>query len=89
MRERQSLLLLRELLVMIRRWGATRPACLPVFHRGGEHTDVVAVLFKLLTKLLAMHSAEPEEALISEYRPACCFIGGVWLVVWLLIRLWG
>ncbi|XP_043215898.1 mediator of RNA polymerase II transcription subunit 16-like [Amphibalanus amphitrite] len=67
LRERQSLLLLRELLVMIRRWGAVRPACLPVFHRGGEHTDVIALLFKLLTKLLGMHSAEPDEALINEF----------------------
>ena len=69
LRERQSLLLLRELLVMIRRWGAARPACLPVFHRGGEQTDVLALLFKLLTRLLALHSAEPDEALISECPP--------------------
>ena len=54
---------------MVRRWGAARPACLPVFHRGGEQTDVIALLFKLLTKLLALQAAEPDEALISEYRP--------------------
>ena len=67
MRDRPSLLLLRELLVMVRRWGAARPACLPVFHRGGEQTDVIALLFKLLTKLLTLQAAEPDEALISEY----------------------
>ncbi|XP_037090872.1 mediator of RNA polymerase II transcription subunit 16-like [Pollicipes pollicipes] len=66
LRERQSLLLLRELLVVIRRWGSVRAACLPVFQRHGEQADVIAVLFKLLTKLLAVHAAEPDEALLNE-----------------------
>lgn len=59
---------LRELLVIIRIWGLLRPSCLPVFVRSVENLDVLALLFKLLSRLV--QSPEPDDNLIDE----CCLL---------------
>ncbi|KAG5673641.1 hypothetical protein PVAND_003670 [Polypedilum vanderplanki] len=60
---------IRELLVMIRIWGLLRPSCLPVFSRSADNLDILATLFKLLTKL-APRPDQPDEQLIDE----CCLL---------------
>ncbi|EDV98358.1 mediator of RNA polymerase II transcription subunit 16 [Drosophila grimshawi] len=56
---------LRELLVMIRIWGLLNPQCLPVYTKTMENIDVLAILFRLLTRL-AQNVAEPDELLLDE-----------------------
>lgn len=60
---------IRELLVMIRIWGLLRPNCLPVFSRSADNLDILATLFRLLTKL-APRPEQPDEQLIDE----CCLL---------------
>lgn len=60
---------IRELLVMIRIWGLLRPQCLPVFSRSADNLDILATLFRLLTKL-APKPTEPEDQLLDE----CCLL---------------
>ncbi|XP_065339940.1 mediator of RNA polymerase II transcription subunit 16 [Cloeon dipterum] len=55
---------LRELFVIIKIWGLLRPTCLPVFVQLTENLDVLALCFKLLSRLV--QSPEPDEALIDE-----------------------
>ncbi|XP_014240587.1 mediator of RNA polymerase II transcription subunit 16 [Cimex lectularius] len=59
---------LRQLLVIVRIWGLLRSTCLPMFVRSAENLDVLALLFKLLSKLVQSH--EPDETLIDE----CCLL---------------
>ncbi|CAD7077614.1 unnamed protein product [Hermetia illucens] len=59
---------IRELLVMIRIWGLLNAHCLPVFHRSGENLDILATLFRLLSRL-ALNPSEPDE-LLDE----CCLL---------------
>lgn len=66
-RDLVALSCLRELLVMIRIWGLLKPQCLPQFSRSPENQDVLATLFRLLTKL-ALNPNEPDEILLDE----CC-----------------
>lgn len=66
-RDLVALSCLRELLVMIRIWGLLKPQCLPIFSRSSENQDVLAALFRLLTKL-ALNPNEPDELLLDE----CC-----------------
>jgi len=60
---------IRELLVMIRIWGLVNAQCLPVFSRSADNLDILATLFRLLTKL-APKPAEPEDNLLDE----CCLL---------------
>lgn len=57
---------IRELLVMMRIWGLLRPQCLPVFSRSAENLDILATLFKLLTRL-ALSPQDPDELLLGSY----------------------
>jgi mediator of RNA polymerase II transcription subunit 16 len=60
---------IRELLVMIRIWGLLRPQCLPVFWRSADNLDILATLFRLLTKL-APKPTDPDDQLLDE----CCLL---------------
>lgn len=60
---------IRELLVMIRIWGLLRPQCLPVFSRSADNLDILATLFRLLTKL-APKPNDPDDQLLDE----CCLL---------------
>lgn len=52
LKDHKALNTLRELLVIIRIWGLLRPSCLPVFLRSADNLDVLALLFRLLSKLV-------------------------------------
>lgn len=56
---------IRELLVMMRIWGLLKPQCLPVFSRSAENLDILATLFRLLTRL-ALNPNEPDDVLLGE-----------------------
>lgn len=56
---------LRELLVVSRVWGLLRPPCLPAFSRAADCVDVLAALYRLLTRLAHSH-CDPDEGLIEE-----------------------
>lgn len=60
---------IRELLVMIRMWGLLKSQCLPVFGRFSDNCDVLATIFRLLTKL-ALNPNEPDDVLLDE----CCLL---------------
>lgn len=64
-----SLNSIRELLVMIRIWGLVKKSCLPVFSRSADNLDILATLFRLLTKL-SLNPSEPDELLLDE----CCLL---------------
>ncbi|XP_047102177.1 mediator of RNA polymerase II transcription subunit 16 isoform X1 [Schistocerca piceifrons] len=68
LRDYKALNTLRELLVIIRIWGLLRQSCLPVFVRSAENLDVLALLFKLLSRLI--QNTEPDENLIDD----CCLL---------------
>ncbi|CAG9855995.1 unnamed protein product [Phyllotreta striolata] len=67
LRDVKALNTLREMLVLIRIWGLLRPACLPVFIKSDTNLDVLALVFRLLSRLV-QNVNEPDEALIDE----CC-----------------
>lgn len=52
LRDHKALNTVRELLVIIRIWGLLRSSCLPVFLRSVDNLDVLALLFRLLSKLV-------------------------------------
>lgn len=54
---------------MMRIWGLLKPQCLPVFARSAENLDILATLFRLLTRL-ALNPNEPDEVLLDE----CCLL---------------
>ncbi|XP_037953803.1 mediator of RNA polymerase II transcription subunit 16-like [Teleopsis dalmanni] len=56
---------IRELLVMIRIWGLLNSQCLPIYTKSVENTDVLSLLFRLLTRL-AQNTSDPDEMLIDE-----------------------
>lgn len=56
---------IRELLVMMRIWGLLKPQCLPVFSRSAENLDILATLFRLLTRL-ALNPHDPDELLLGK-----------------------
>ncbi|XP_055912808.1 mediator of RNA polymerase II transcription subunit 16 [Eupeodes corollae] len=60
---------IRELLVMIRIWGLLNTHCLPMFLKSIENLDILATLFRLLTRL-ALNPSEPDEVLLDE----CCVL---------------
>lgn len=55
---------IRELLVVMRMWGLVRSQCLPVFSQSAENLDVLATLYKLLTRL-TLNPNEPDELLLG------------------------
>lgn len=65
LRDVKALNTLRELLVIIRIWGLLRASCLPLFARSAENLDVLALLFRLLSRLV-QNPNEPDEALIGK-----------------------
>ncbi|CAG9766408.1 unnamed protein product [Ceutorhynchus assimilis] len=65
----KALNMLREMLVLIRIWGLLRPACLPVFIRSDANMDVLALLFRLLSRLV-QNVNEPDDALVDD----CCLL---------------
>ncbi|KAL3286485.1 hypothetical protein HHI36_000991 [Cryptolaemus montrouzieri] len=67
MRDVKALNMLREMLVLIRIWGLLRPACLPVFIKSDANLDILALLFRLLSRLV-QNVNEPDESLIDD----CC-----------------
>ena len=56
---------IRELSIIIRMWGLVRQQCLPVFSRSAENLDVLATLYKLLTRL-TLNPNEPDELLLGK-----------------------
>ncbi|KAK7791584.1 hypothetical protein R5R35_007389 [Gryllus longicercus] len=68
LRDYKALNTLRELLVVVRIWGLLRQSCLPVFVRSADSLDVLALLFKLLSRLV--QAPEPDEALLDD----CCLL---------------
>lgn len=46
-------------------WGLVRAQCLPVFSRSAENLDVLATLYKLLTRL-TLNPNEPDELLLGK-----------------------
>lgn len=54
---------------MMRIWGLVRSQCLPVFMRTAENLDVLATLFRLLTRL-TLNPNEPDDLLLDE----CCLL---------------
>jgi hypothetical protein len=64
LRDYKALNTLRELLVIIRIWGLLRQSCLPVFVRSAENLDVLALLFKLLSRLI--QTSEADENLLGN-----------------------
>ncbi|CAH0551682.1 unnamed protein product [Brassicogethes aeneus] len=69
LRDVSALNMLREMLVLIRIWGLLRPACLPVFIKSDGSLDVLALVFRLLSRLV-QNVNEPDESLIDE----CCLL---------------
>lgn len=63
LRDYKALNTLKELLVIIRIWGLLRKTCLPVFFQCFDNIDVLAHIFKLLTRFT--QSQEPDDALID------------------------
>ncbi|KDR19237.1 Mediator of RNA polymerase II transcription subunit 16 [Zootermopsis nevadensis] len=68
LRDYKALNTLRELLVIIRIWGLLRQSCLPVFVRSAENLDVLALLFRLISRLI--QTLEADENLLDE----CCLL---------------
>uniref|UniRef100_A0A0A9Z569 Mediator of RNA polymerase II transcription subunit 16 n=1 Tax=Lygus hesperus TaxID=30085 RepID=A0A0A9Z569_LYGHE len=68
-RDMKALNTLRQLLVIVRVWGLIKLTCLPTFVRSAENLDVLALLFKLISKLV-VQSHEPDDTLIDE----CCLL---------------
>ncbi|XP_053961971.1 mediator of RNA polymerase II transcription subunit 16 [Anastrepha ludens] len=56
---------IRELLVMTRIWGLLNAQCLPTYTKSVENIDVLATLFRLLTRLV-QNTAEPDDFLLDE-----------------------
>lgn len=54
---------------MIRMWGLLKSQCLPVFCRFSDNCDVLATIYRLLTKL-ALNPNEPDDMLLDE----CCLL---------------
>lgn len=68
-RDVKALNILREMLVLIRIWGLLRPACLPVFVKSDSGLDILALLFRLLTKLV-QNVNDPDDNLLDD----CCLL---------------
>lgn len=60
----KALNMLREMLMLIRIWGLLRPTCLPVFTKSDANLDILALLFRLLSRLV-QNVNEPDDTLIG------------------------
>lgn len=67
LRDTKALNMLRELLVLIRIWGLLRSACLPVFTKSDVGLDVLAHIFRLLSRLV-QNVNEPDDGLIGKFQ---------------------
>uniref|UniRef100_A0A6M2DDA2 Mediator of RNA polymerase II transcription subunit 16 n=1 Tax=Xenopsylla cheopis TaxID=163159 RepID=A0A6M2DDA2_XENCH len=65
----KALNMLQELLVIIRIWGVLISSCLPTFTRSQANLDILALLFKLLSKL-SQNPLEPDDSLLDD----CCLL---------------
>lgn len=74
LRDVKALNMLREMLVLIRIWGLLRPACLPVFIKFDGSLDVLAHLFRLLSRLV-QNVNEPDDSLIGKFDVKICSLG--------------
>ncbi|KAK0175173.1 hypothetical protein PV327_008946 [Microctonus hyperodae] len=72
LKDYKALNTVRELLVIIRMWGLVRESCLPVFFRSADNLDVLALLYRLLSKLVQCTdtSQQIDDGLIDE----CCLL---------------
>ncbi|XP_025162588.1 mediator of RNA polymerase II transcription subunit 16 isoform X2 [Harpegnathos saltator] len=75
LKDHKALNTVRELLVMIRIWGLLRPLCLPVFLRSADSLDGLALLFRLLSKLVqpagdTQQQQQVDDGLIDD----CCLL---------------
>ena len=64
LRDHKLLNMLRELLVIFRIWGLIRQSCLPAFCYTENNIDVIATLFRILTRLL--QNPEPDDSLLGK-----------------------
>ncbi|XP_012219680.1 mediator of RNA polymerase II transcription subunit 16 isoform X1 [Linepithema humile] len=75
LKDRKALNIIRELLVIIRTWGLLRPSCLPVFTRCVDNLDVLALLYRLLSKLLQPNSDTQQQQLMDDSLiDGCCLL---------------
>lgn len=66
LRDPKALNMLREMIVLIRIWGILLPPCLPVFTKSDASLDVLALVFRLLSRLVQTVN-EPDDALIGKH----------------------
>ncbi|KAK0073415.1 hypothetical protein PV326_013444, partial [Microctonus aethiopoides] len=93
LKDYKALNTVRELLVIIRMWGLVRESCLPVFFRSADNLDVLALLYRLLSKLVQCTdtSQQIDDGLIvfSETWPHTWpyFYWTVALLIWLVLMI--
>lgn len=91
LKDHKALNTLRELLVIIRIWGLLRPSCLPVFLRSADNLDVLALLFRLLSKLVHPNgdtqAQQVDDGLIGEYFPCYTSFAAETGIVVLILKL--
>lgn len=73
LKDHKALNTVRELLVIIRIWGLLRPSCLPVFLRSADNLDVLALLFRLLSKLV-QPNGETQQQIDDGLIDDCCLL---------------
>ncbi|XP_043485661.1 mediator of RNA polymerase II transcription subunit 16 [Polistes fuscatus] len=73
LKDHKALNTIRELLVIIRIWGLLRPLCLPVFLRSADNLDVLALLFRLLSKLV-QPNGETQQQIDDGLIDDCCLL---------------
>ncbi|XP_043684832.1 mediator of RNA polymerase II transcription subunit 16 isoform X1 [Vespula pensylvanica] len=73
LKDHKALNTVRELLVIIRIWGLLRPLCLPVFLRSADNLDVLALLFRLLSKLV-QPNGETQQQIDDSLIDDCCLL---------------
>lgn len=66
----KSINTIRELLVIMRMWSCINEGSLPIFTRLNDNVDVIALLFRLLTKAAISVGADTDESLLDE----CCLL---------------
>ncbi|XP_012243503.1 mediator of RNA polymerase II transcription subunit 16 isoform X1 [Bombus vosnesenskii] len=74
LKDHKALNTLRELLVIIRIWGLLRPSCLPVFLRSADNLDVLALLFRLLSKLVQPNGDAQTQQVDDGLIDDCCLL---------------
>ncbi|XP_020707850.2 mediator of RNA polymerase II transcription subunit 16 isoform X1 [Athalia rosae] len=74
LKDYKALNTLRELLVIIRIWGLLRPACLPVFLRSTDNLDALALLFRLLSRLVQPNGDTQQQQVDDSLVDECCLL---------------